>query len=281
MSKSILPAAVVAVAFLTCTLVSAETIQLTRPDSGGNAVVIKNTADPFADQWITQSVDPCTIVDGTSVACAGAVTNDTHGWRLFDLDADHGLAGDFCVESIDYAVQSFVGDEQYLTANVYCLDDGLPFVLENLDLVGTQTVPQTDYIHLEFFNIEVSGCCEADSQSMVVELASASCLFVDCIAWYIGMNDLGQTAPTYYSEPDCGVVDPIDLATVGFPNAHLIMVVHGADDGGTGGGSGDPCAPDDDGGDPDVPATTGVGATLLLLILLGSGAYFLRGRAAT
>jgi hypothetical protein len=30
----------------------------------------------------------------------------------------------------------------------------------------------------------------------------------------------------------------------------------------------------------DVPATTGVGAVLLLLILLGSGAYSLRRRAS-
>jgi hypothetical protein len=94
------------------------------------------------------------------------------------------------------------------------------------------------------------------------------------------MNDLGQTHPTYIASASCGLPDPTDLGGVGFPNAHLVIKVNGDADGhpdGDGGCDDGGCC--DDGG--DVPATTGVGAALLLLFLLASGAYFLRGRAAT
>jgi hypothetical protein len=92
--------------------------------------------------------------------------------------------------------------------------------------------------------------------------------------YWIGMNGLGQTGPTYIASASCGITDPAPLDAIGFFNAHLVMKVNGdigddfPDDGG-----------DDDGG-VVCPATTGMGAVLLLLILLGSGAYFLRGRAS-
>jgi hypothetical protein len=197
---------------------------------------------------------------------------DHHYWRLFDLDSDHGLVGEFCVENIDYAVQSSYGGpfSLNLTADVYCLDDGLPFMVMFLGLAGTNTIPQPD-AQLEFFNITLppGTCCDTGSKSMAVALVTTECnAGQGCDGTWIGMNDLGQTGPTYYSTESCGLVDPTDLASLGFPDAHLIMVVHG--DGVVG----------DDGGDPDVPATTGVGAVLLLLILLGGSAHYLRRRAS-
>jgi hypothetical protein len=195
------------------------------------------------------------------VGCLGAVTFEHGWWRLFDLDDDHGLVGDFCVEEIDWATQVVVGSLN-ITVNVYCLDEGLPFFMQFLTLQDSAVVPVADEV-LTFHNTAVGGCCDTANQDMAVELFAEDCRIAGCQQCFIGMNDLGQTAPTYIRSESCGIPDPGDVAGIGFPDAHLIMVVHGQDE------------------SPDVPATTGVGAVLLLLFLLGSGVYFLRRRAAT
>jgi hypothetical protein len=120
---------------------------------------------------------------------------------------------------------------------VYCLDDSLPFLIQFLTPVGTNTIPQAD-AYLEFFNIAVGGCCDAGSQKMAVELLSDDCAETGtCVQLFIGMNNLGEFAPTYITAPDCGIVDPYADS---FLLWHLIMVVNGEgeipDDGGGDGG---------------------------------------------
>jgi hypothetical protein len=261
-------------------LVSAPTnvpaLELTQIDPSSDSLSVDEGVLGSSAQWITQSDDPCTIVDGTAVACAGSIMVDTGWWRLFDLDADHGMSGSFCVTAIDYAIQRAVGESQDTTARVYCLDDGQPFTMDALDLVWENSVPQPE-VHLEFYTMEVPPgvCCDSHTQSMAVEMASDDCTETGtCIFNFVGHNDLGESSPTYISSPDCGIIDPVDLDLLGFPGSHLILVVHGWDAGGTGGGSGDPC-----GGDvPDVPATTGLGLAFLVAALLAGGALRLHGR---
>jgi hypothetical protein len=147
---------------------------------------------------------------------------------------------------------------------VYCLNHGLPFLVEFLEPVGTSTVPQPD-AELEFFTIEVGGCCDSATQDMAVELRSDDCADTGtCMFLFIGMNDLGETGWTYITAEDCDVVDPYHDS---FLLWHLILVVHGVGEG-----------PPGDDGAADVPATTSVGTACLSLILLGAG-VFLRRRA--
>ena len=127
---------------------------------------------------ITQNVVPDTLVDGTSVAdAAGDYTTDNRYFRLYDLDGEFGIAGDFCVTSVDYGCQSAVGGPggtQPLTLHTYCLNDGLPFLMASLamqDEVIT-TVPDCQ---LEFFNTEIGGCCDSQTQSLVVEIYAEDC----------------------------------------------------------------------------------------------------------
>ena len=235
---------------------------------------VKQVVHPLAPESITQNVDPNTIVAGTSVACVGrgGVTTDNGWWRLYDISA----FSDFCMENVDFGIETAVGPTQNITVNVFCLDNGLPFLGEFLDLAGTNSQPQPD-ADLEFFNIPVAGCCDTQTQQMAVELLSDNCQETGtCQLLFIGCNDLGQTAPSYITADDCGVIDPIDMALIGFPDSHVIQVVngvHGDDfpDGGDGGTG-------DDGG---VPATTAQGAMLTVLLLLGTSALLLRRRAAT
>jgi hypothetical protein len=268
MRKPILPAAVIAVALLTCTVASAQTAQWMTNPNAGTDVVVKDNIDPLAPLSITQSTDPYTIADGTSIACVGAVTTENAWLRLFDLDGDHGLVDTFTVDSVDWATQSAGGTVE-LTLNVYCLVEGLPFLYQFLTLKDSAAVTVVDEF-LTFHSAAVGGSCDTATEDMAVEIFAEDCNIVGCETYFVGMNQLGETGYTYLASASCGVDEPVWLYALTGEIAHLIMVVNGQDE-----------MPPDDGGGGDVPATTKVGAIFLLLILLGSGAYFLRRRAAT
>jgi hypothetical protein len=249
---------------------------MTNPNANGD-VVVRDVQHPLAPQSLTQSADPDTIAAGSGVACSDGVYSAENAWlRLFDLDADHGLNNEFFVESVDWGMETLTGDLP-VDVNTYCLDDGLPFLYQFMTMVGTGTTNATTG-DLVFYNTPVGGSCDTVTQSLAVELFGDDCeILGTCTLYWIGANGLGQTAPSYIASASCGIVDPTDLAAIGFPDSHLVMVVNGYDV--QDGGGGDGGFPDDGGG--DVPATTSVGAVLLLLILLGSGAYFLRGRLSS
>jgi hypothetical protein len=267
----ILPAAVVAMALLTCTVGSAQAAQLmTDPNASGD-VAVRDIVDPLAPVSITQSTDPYTIETGTSVSCSDGVYTTENAWlRLFDLDGDHGLSGVFAAESVDWGMETLTGTLP-IDVNIYCLDDGMPFLYAFMNLVGSGTTQAVDG-QLLFYNTTVGGACDSATQRMAVELFGDDCeILGTCTLYWIGMNELGETRPSYIASASCGVPEPWDLTKVWFSN-HLVMVVNGDEVVGDDGGA-------DDGGGGDVPATTGVGAVLLLLILLGSGAYCMRRRA--
>ena len=210
-------------------------------------------------QSITQSVNVDTIDRDQSLHCNVPGTQ-THWWRLFDLDGDHNLTGDFCAESIDYGIESLAGN-QTLTIRVRCLAEGLPFDSTNAVIVGTAAVPHTP-TSLTLHSAAVSGCCDADTEDMAIQLSTQD------IAFFVGCNALGQTAPTYLSASgasDCGIPEPVDIEP-SFPGTHfLVLVVHGE------GQVGD---------DDSVPASTDLGVLLLVLALFGSGARLRRRSAA-
>lgn len=221
--------AVLVLLLVCCASATAQAAEITRLDGGGNRIEVRDPAPLLTPVSITQSIDPNSLVDGISVACTSGDVARNNSWlRVFDLDGDHGLGCEFCVESIDYGIELAVGP-QNITANLYCLADGLPFLYAFMQLVGTNTVPQPDSI-LQFFNIPVEGCCDPETESLVVELRSEDCVDLGtCTSLFLGMNDLGQIAPTYISADDCSVIDPIDLADLGFPDAHAVMIVNGTE----------------------------------------------------
>jgi hypothetical protein len=264
MREPILPAAVIAVAFLTCAVGTAQTAQLMIDANASGGVAVRDDAEPLEPCSITQSVDPNTI-GAIAVACNdnNGITFENAYLRLFDLDGDHGFVGTYAVESVDWATNSVVGALD-ITVNVYCLDEGLPFLYAFMELKDSAATPVADEVHT-FHNTAVGGSCDSATEDMAVELYAEDCHIAGCNRCLIGFNSLGDTGPSYIVSATCGIDEPTDIQALTFLDIDLVMIVNG----------------DCDSGDPDVPATTGVGAVLLLLILLGSGAYFLRRRAAT
>jgi len=222
---------------------------------------LRATAAPVS---LTQNVDPNTIEDGMSVACsAGGVTTANTWVRRFDLDGDHGITGNFCASSVDFGVEVLAGATT-LTVATHCISNGvnIPGIVPLADLVLQDSVSfaGTDGA-LYFQNTLVGGCCNGSTDDMVVEVTGADCLGSGaCLQFFIGANDNGQTGPSYIAAADCGIVDPTDLALIGFATDHIVITVNG-DDGGGGGGT---------------PAIGPLGIMAMVVVLLGSSAFFLR-----
>src|SRR4029079_14722911 len=53
--------------------------------------------------------------------------------------------------------------------------------------------------------------------------------------FFVGSNSMGQTAPGYLSSASCGIANPMNIATIGFPNMHIVFNVTGTTGGGGGG----------------------------------------------
>ena len=113
--------------------------------------------------------------------------------------------------------------------NLYLWDDADPFTFANFAPIGTAAVNVPDQ-SLTIITVPVAGTAPAGS-NLVVEFftpegqTAGNSLFV-------GSNPDGQTAPTYLAAVDCGVPEPTDTATLGFPGMHLVMNVTGDTDGG-------------------------------------------------
>lgn len=53
-----------------------------------------------------------------------------------------------------------------------------------------------------------------------------------CGSLYFGSNPFGQAPPTYIESASCALTEPTDLADLGYPDVHVVMVVNGQSDSG-------------------------------------------------
>ena len=171
---------------------------------------------------ITQSNDTTTVTPLNSVACPGA---DDSYWRAFNL-ASFGITTDYTVSSVDFGVE----DMQFitsipLTVNLYSTPTGT-FPAGALTLVGTGGGTVTTADAGTIVNIPVAGTVPA-GEDLAVEIFAPDTS--NGGNFFIGSNAAGQSAPSYIQSAFCGAAVPTNLASLGFPGMHIIMVVTGDD----------------------------------------------------
>ena len=181
---------------------------------------------------ITHSSNPHLVFLMGSLACRttfDSLTLENHYYRSFVL-SDFGITDDFHVSLIDIGIQEAVGGIgglQPLTCNLY-ITDGTPFpggFPNSLTLIGTKTVdvPNQAGTH---FPIDVSGIAPAGSE-LVIEISIPNGI-ASGNKFFMGINDFGQTAPSYVMAPICGFTVPTPVVVPpGFPNQHYVMSVIG------------------------------------------------------
>jgi len=197
---------------------------------GSTETTILPGAFPRAPFSITQSVDPATVTSGNSVSCnAGGLHADNHYLRVFDLATDFGLPGEVEITSVDLGIElaTGVGGDQPISIDLYTSSTNPP-TFGSMTLIQANPVVVAD-TSLVVQNFPVTGTIPAGS-ILVVDVFTPEGQ-TEGNSFFIGSNAGGQNDPSYLAATDCGVSEPTDTATIGFPNMHIVMVVNG-DDGG-------------------------------------------------
>ena len=181
----------------------------------------------------TQSTDPVTIDALNSVSCnAGGLHADNSYLRRFDLDGDHGVVTPLTVLSIDTGVEVSAGaggGPQPVTANLYTIASGDALLFGNLALIGSAAfnMPGDGSVDLTVVNIPVVGFVDDPfGKDLVVELFTPDGQAVGH-SFFLGSNAAGQIGPTFLASAACGVNEPADVASLGFPTMHWVLTVNG------------------------------------------------------
>jgi len=172
---------------------------------------------------ITQSTDTVTVTTPNSVACPA--DNDSY-FRRFDVDTDHGISTTFNVTGVDFTTETATGNGgvQDIIVNLYSINNGSMLLLANLTPIGTATISVADGT-ATVQNVAITGTLNGATDDLVVEIVANDTL--NATTYFIGSNANGQTAPSFLMSAGCGAPEPSDVATLGFPDMHIIMVVNG------------------------------------------------------
>jgi len=204
------------------------------PDAGGGEPLPGPDAEARADaqprsERVLSQTDSNIVEGDASIACVdddGRPVENSY-YRVFDLAAEE-IEGSFHVTKVEIGVQiADGGDDGALPIDVrlHTLAPELPLQVQNLGPVATATNDAT-----ERSDNRLAFDFDADIRSgsrLVVEVHAPDGRGRGD-AFFIGANDDGQSAPSYIRATECEDDPPRDLATVGFPDMHIIIDVTGA-----------------------------------------------------
>jgi len=199
----------------------------------GDSVTLQPVARQAGAASLTQSLDLTTIIPANSVSCLSYSGHTQNSFmRRFFLDTDHGITSTFTVGSVTFGVESATsgsGTGQPLTVNLYTISKADPFTFANLTLIGTTTNAAFPDMTTTLYDMAVTGKIEDPlTQDLVVEVfvpdGQAEGNF-----FFIGSNDSGETHPSYLAAADCAVTEPATVASLGYPEMMVLMIVNGED----------------------------------------------------
>jgi hypothetical protein len=179
---------------------------------------------------ITQSSSQ-TVAQGTSISCLhnGTVySTNTSFWRAFDMAAFAG-SQQYNVTSvsfgIEYAQAGGGASSQPITVRLY-RNNGLPFPGGSGTLIGSTDITVQNQTRT-IVSVPLIATVPAGVSELVMEV------FVpdgqtDQNVFFIGSNAEAETGPSYISATGCQEPSPVTIASLGFPNMHLIFDVHGS-----------------------------------------------------
>ncbi|MEJ7600585.1 MAG: hypothetical protein WKG01_21945 [Kofleriaceae bacterium] len=171
---------------------------------------------------ITQSTSPA-MVSGNTLVCGQApYTLENHYYRVFPL-ADHGIAGEFQVQNVQFGVEHAQGSHT-LTVNVGTYSGAVTPTTAGLDaalwtpIASTSIgIPDGDQ---QTINVPIAATIPAGGKLMV-ELASPN----SSDRFWPSSNASGETYPTYRRTTCANTIQ--SYAATGITTVHLVMNVSG------------------------------------------------------
>jgi len=189
---------------------------------------------PLAAQTITQSTSS-TVTPGASISCnAGTPTffhTDNSYYRAFTLSTFPVLTlPQFRVDTVSFGVETAndaAGVGQPVTVNLWRSSANPPTVA-TLTAVSSDnfTVPDSASGTIFAANIASQPVFTVATDILVVEIFTPSGQATSN-SFFIGSNAGGQSGASFIRAATCSVNDITNLASIGFPNMHIVMSVSG------------------------------------------------------
>jgi hypothetical protein len=134
------------------------------------------------------------------------------------------------VTSVDFGVES-ANNTQPVTVRLYT-NAGAPFPGGTRTQIATTTVSVTAAQTGTVVNAPITAAVPAGTSELVMELFTPDGQATGNL-FFVGSNADPESGPSYLSAAACGVTNPTPVATLGFPNMHIVFNVHGSCGGGT------------------------------------------------
>jgi hypothetical protein len=195
--------------------------------SSGMADILRGRAVPLgtgAGIDLAQMTDNAPVAsNGVSCGQPGVMTSPTSWWRRFYFNEHAEVAASTAVNSV--TVTSETGPSMPVTINLYTVPhdatvDTIP--LARLTPIGTGSGTVGGDLVTTVVPVSASVADTVGNDLVVEYHVDGS----DDGSFYPGGNATPQTHATFLSSDDCFTPAPVDAASLGSPDFHLIMVVN-------------------------------------------------------
>ncbi|HLU68796.1 MAG TPA: hypothetical protein VKZ63_21090 [Kofleriaceae bacterium] len=190
------------------------------------APVERELSQSASEEIAPQTGIACIEQDDTTDPPTPVEHRENSYYRLFDLEA-LGVVGRLDVEEVSFGIESASSPEgsqpASLVLHALSVDDFKVAQLTQLASVSLTIPNQGAGITTVPVAVSVPPGSKLAVELLVPEGDGTGRLF------FIGANAAGQTGPTYLRAPACGVVEPTDMADIGFPDVHFVLTVSGTE----------------------------------------------------
>jgi hypothetical protein len=218
------------------------------PDATGNVDATSNVDAPGGDidapttpidapagnidaalQTITLSQSSSTTIVAGSPSCnitATGVTRENSYYRVFRL-SDFGVVRPFTAQRVDFGVEDAtagVGTSQSVQVRLHTLNGA--FITANLVNVAGQNVTVNNSTNVVLPVALAPQPVIQPSDTLVAEVFVPDGMAAGNI-FFIGSNASAETGPSYIRALDCSVTEPATMASIAFPDAHIVLTVTG------------------------------------------------------
>jgi hypothetical protein len=187
---------------------------------------------PPGPATITQSTNTSTITVGNSVSCnSGGLHTDNSYFRAFTLSAFNPPLDQtqFLIQNVTFGIEQATGTggTQPITVRLFDSSANPPTNATLGTAISTQAITLADQAGTVFSqNLTVQPVLLNASDILAVEVFTPNGQTAGN-SFFIGSNALGQSGPSFIRAADCGLADIGNLASIGFPNMHIVMTVSG------------------------------------------------------
>lgn len=216
---------------------------------------------------LTQSTAQTVLAQNSASCNISGEHADNSYFRAYDMSA---YPGGFDVCEVQIGIEEATagqpalggGASQPMTVNVWA-NSGVAFPPGTLALVGTAAVNVADQA-LTVLTVPVAASLPPGTSQMILEVFTPNGQ-QEGHRFFIGSNNLGQSAPSYIAAADCKLPDPTPTSDIGFPGMQIVLNAVGTPQGGP------PIV--------EVPTLGTWGAMILAGFLASAGFVVLRKRA--